>query len=105
MHIFYLLLFVFLLFRASTAAHGNSQARGQIRAVAADLHLSDSNTRAEPYLQPLLQLVAMLDPQPTEKARDQIRTLMDTSRILNLLSHNGNSLLHFKDRSLFHLLS
>ena len=35
---------VFLLFRATSMAYGDSQARGQIRAVAAGLHQSHSNT-------------------------------------------------------------
>ena len=39
-----------LLFRAVPAAYGNSQDRGQIRAAAASLCQSHSNTRSEPYL-------------------------------------------------------
>ena len=37
-------------FRAVPQAHGGSQARGQIEAVAASLHHSHSNTRSEPHL-------------------------------------------------------
>ena len=40
--------FVFCLFRAIPSAYGDSQARGLIRAVAANLHQSHSNTRSEP---------------------------------------------------------
>ena len=39
-------------FRAAPAAHGGSQARGQIGAVAADLLHSHSHARSEPHLQP-----------------------------------------------------
>ena len=42
----------FFLFRATPAAYGGSQARGQIRAAAADLHHSHSEARSEPHLQP-----------------------------------------------------
>ena len=48
---FFLVLF-FCLFRAAPVAHGGSQARGQIGAVATGLHHSHSNTRAKPHLQP-----------------------------------------------------
>ena len=41
---------VVLLFRAGSAACGSSQARGQIRAAAAGLHHSHSNTRSKPHL-------------------------------------------------------
>ena len=40
-------------------AYGISQARGQIRAAAADLHHSHSNTRSKPYLWPTPQLKAV----------------------------------------------
>ena len=50
------------LFRAAPMAHGGSQARGQIRAVAASLRQSHSNARSEPPLWPTPQLVAILHP-------------------------------------------
>ena len=53
--------FFFLLFRATPAAYGGSQARAQIGAVAAGLHHSHSNTRSEPSLPPTPQLTATLD--------------------------------------------
>ena len=49
----------FLLFRATPKAHGGSQARGQIRAAAAELH--HSNVGSEPRLQPSPELMTMLD--------------------------------------------
>ena len=48
---FYLFYFIFCLFvfffRVAPAAYGGSQARGQIRAVAASLYHSHSNARSE----------------------------------------------------------
>ena len=38
-------------------AYGDSQARGRIAAVAANLHHSHSNAGSEPYLQPTPQLI------------------------------------------------
>ena len=56
------LFFFFFLFRATPMAHGGSQARGRIRAVAAGLRHSHSNARLEPCLQTTPHLTAMLDP-------------------------------------------
>ena len=49
-------------FKAAPAAYGGSQARGPIRAVAAGLDHSHSNTVSKPPLQPTPQLTATLDP-------------------------------------------
>ena len=54
--------FFFLLFRASLAAYGSSQARGRIGAVASGLHHSHSNTGSKPCLQPTPQLTVTPDP-------------------------------------------
>ena len=43
-------------------AHGRSQARGQIGAVASGLHHNHSITRSEPHRQLTPQLMAMSDP-------------------------------------------
>ena len=62
---FLFLSFFFGLFafsRATSVAYGDSQARGQIGAVAAGLHRSHSNAGSEPYLRLTPQLTAMLDP-------------------------------------------
>ena len=56
------ILFYVCLFRAILTAHGGSQARGQIGAVAAGLHHRHSNTRSEPCLRPTPQLTATPDP-------------------------------------------
>ena len=58
----------FLLFGAAPVAHGGSQTRGQIRATAAGLHHSYSNTGSKLHLRPT-HLTAMLDPQPTEQGQ------------------------------------
>ena len=50
--------FFFWLFRASPAAYGSSQARGQIGVIAASLHHRHSNARSELCLQPTPQLTA-----------------------------------------------
>ena len=46
---FFFFFFFFLLFRAAPAAYGHSQARGQIRAIVAGLHHSQSNARSATY--------------------------------------------------------
>ena len=56
--LFFLCLFVCLFFaflRATPAAHGGSQARAQIGAVATGLHHSHSNARSKPHLPPTEQ--------------------------------------------------
>ena len=57
-------LFIYLLlFRATPAAYGVSQARGLIRATAAGVvHHSHGNARSEPSLRPTPQLMAMPTP-------------------------------------------
>ena len=51
----------FLLFRATPEAYGGSQDKGLTGAVAAGLHHSHSNARAEPHLQPTPQLTVTPD--------------------------------------------
>jgi len=58
-HLFFCL---FVFSRAAPMAYGGSQARSLIRAVAAGLHQSHSNTGSEPHLQPTPQLTATRDP-------------------------------------------
>ena len=57
-----LFFFFFGLFSTAPAAHGGSQARGQIGAVAASLHHSHHNTRSELCLLPTPQFIATLYP-------------------------------------------
>ena len=53
---------LFAFSRATIAAYGGSQARGPIRAVAAGLHQSHSNSGSKPCLRPTPQFTAMPDP-------------------------------------------
>ena len=63
---FFFFFFFFAFSLAAPKAYGGSQARGQIRAVAAGLCHSHSNAGSEPHPRPTPQLTAMPDPQPTE---------------------------------------
>ena len=54
--------FCLLLFMAASTAHGGSQARGRIGAIAAGLPHSHSNAGSELHLQPTPQLMATPDP-------------------------------------------
>ena len=56
-------------FRATPAAFGCFQARGQIGAAAARLCHSHSNTGSKPHQQPMPQLVAMPYPYPTDQGQ------------------------------------
>ena len=59
---FFFFFFFFCLLRSTPVAYGSSHARGQIRAAAAGLCHSHSNTGSEPRLQPTPQFMAALDP-------------------------------------------
>ena len=52
----------FFLLRVTPVAYGGSQARGQIRAAAAGLCHSHSDTGSEAHLRPTPQTTAMPDP-------------------------------------------
>ena len=78
----WVLLFIYLFFvcfRPAPKAYGGSQARGPIRAVAANLHHSHSNAVSKPCLQPT----------PLSKARDQTCVLMNASQIRFLWARTG----------------
>ena len=72
-------IYIVFFFMAKSEAYGSSQDRGWPGAAAAGLQPSHSNTGCEPHLQPMLQLVATSDPQPTEEARDQTLILIETT--------------------------
>ena len=57
------------LFRATPTAYGGSQARGPNGGVATSLRQGHSNVGSEPHLCPTTQLMAMIDPQPTEQGQ------------------------------------
>lgn len=67
--LFVCLFVCFWTLRTTCAAYGSSQARGQIRAVAAGLHHSHSNAGSEPRMRPTPQLIATPDPYPTERGQ------------------------------------
>ena len=60
---------LFAIFWAAPATHGGSQAWGSVGTVAANLHQSHSNAGSEPRLQPTPQLMATLNPYPTEQGQ------------------------------------
>ena len=62
--------------RSSPVAYGDSQARGLIRAVAAGLRQSHSNTGSEPRLQPTPSSRQRRIINPLSKGRDRTRNLM-----------------------------
>ena len=72
---FFLFFFVICPFRAESTANGGSQARGRIRAVAASLHQSHSNTGSEPDLQPTPQVTTRIL-NPLSEAGDRTRNVM-----------------------------
>ena len=96
--------FFFLLFRAIPTVYGSSQARGRNGAVAASLCHSHRSTRSELCLWPTPQLMAILDPWPTEQGQG-LNPHPHTSQVCNLLSHNGNSLPQCLDYCSFVILS
>ena len=57
------------LFRAASAAYLISWARGGIQATAASPHHSHSNSESEPCLRPTSQLMATLNPRPTDRGQ------------------------------------
>ena len=62
MSLFLIFFIYFYLFRAALMAYAGSQARGQIGAIATDLHHSHGSAGPEPHLQPTPQLRATPNP-------------------------------------------
>ena len=87
----YLWIFIFFFLFMAALCSISSQARDQIRAVASGPHHSHSNARSKCdfYLHSSRQCWIF---NPPNEVRAQTSILMDTSQILNLLSHNGNSI-------------
>ena len=106
--------FLFCLFWATPMAYGNSQVRGLIGAAPTSLRHSHSNLGSEPHLQPMPQLMAMPDREPTEQGQGsnphphgrESGSLTAESRqellqsILNPLRHSRNSSFYFHFRRL-----
>ena len=87
------LLGLFFFFRASPTAYGGSQDRGLIGDIAAGLHHSHSPARSELHLRPTPQLMATLDPSPTERGQGSNPQPHGSWSDLFLLRHNRNSIL------------
>ena len=86
----------FCLFRATPMAYRGFQAKDPIRAVADGLCHSHSNTRSEPHLWPTPQLMATLDPQPTEWGQGSNLQPHASWLYSFPLCHEGNSqMFHF----------
>ena len=81
-HIINFFSFSFYLLGLAPSAYGISWARSQIRDAAASRHYSHGNAGSKQQRRIL---------NPLSKAKDWTHILMDTSWVLNLLSHNGNS--------------
>ena len=95
----YFLFFLFFAFsRAASAVCGGFQARGQIRAVAARLCQSHSNTGSEPSLRPASHSRECWILNPLSSARDRTCNPMVPSRIRQPLRHDRSS----PGRILFH---
>ena len=73
------LIYSSFLFTAVPETYGNFQARRQIGAGASVICHSHHNTRSKVHLQPTLQLVAILDPNPLGKAKDHTSILTETT--------------------------
>ena len=91
--LYFLGLYFSSFFRAAPAAHGGSQARGRIRAIAASLYHNPSNVRSKPCLRPPPQLTAMTDPWPTKQGQGSNLRSMDACQILFLWAMIGTPVL------------
>ena len=80
---------------AAPAAYGDSQARGQIRAVAAGLHHSHSNARSEQQLQPTPQLTATAR-SLTHRARSRIEPVSSWLLVRFFSAEPGRELQNLK---------
>ena len=78
---FFYFFFIFCLFRAMPTANGSPQARGQIGAIAASLHHSQSDSGSEPHLQPHHSSRQHRIPNPLSEARNQTQVLMVTNQV------------------------
>ena len=82
-----LFLFLFVCFRAASAAYGSSQARGLIGAAAASLRHSHSNMDLSCSCNHRLQQCQIFN--PLSEAGDQTHILVDISGVLNPLATKG----------------
>ena len=99
---FFFFFFNFCLFRATPAAHGRSQARGQIGAAACATATATADLRCVCDLHHSSLQHWILN--PLSGARDQTYIFMDTSQVRYCWSTIGTSSLNFS-LSLCHLLA
>ena len=95
----------FFLFRATSAAYGSSQPRGQIKATADGLCYSHSNAGSESRLQPIPQLTTMPGPWLTEQGQGSNPQPHGYKSDSFPLCDNGNSLFSFFHQLAIYLLS
>ena len=90
---FSLFFIYFSFFRVVPVAYGSSQARDQIGAAAEAYATATATPDPDPScvcdLHRSSRQCRIIN--PLSRARDRTRILMDTSQVLNMLSHNGNS--------------
>ena len=86
---FFFFFFCHVFFRGTPVAYGSSQARGRIGTVDTGLHHSTPDLSCICDLHHSSWQCRTLN--PLIEARDQTHILLDTSQVLNTLSHNGNS--------------
>ena len=94
-HLFVYLFIYSFIFRAAPTAYGSSWAGSWIGAPATSLHHnhSHSNARSEPPQQPTTTAHGSARSfNPLSKARYWTSIFMDTNQVLNLLSHDRNSI-------------
>ena len=105
--LFYFIIIIFLASsRAAPVAHGGSQARGLIGAVATDLCYSHSNTGSEPRLRCTPQLRATTDPHPTEQGQGSNPQPHGSWLDSFQLHHDGNSYyIYFKESTYYYVIT
>ena len=87
----FLSLFICFLGFYLCVAHGSFQAKDRMRARAASHSPSYSNSGSERVCDQYHSSQQLWILNPLSEARDRTCILMDTNRVLNWLSHNGNS--------------
>ena len=73
---------IYFIWAGASTLHGDSQARGQVRAIVAGLHHSYSNTRSKLYVRPTPQLRATPDPWLSERGQGSHCVLMILVRLV-----------------------
>ena len=84
--------FFFCLFRTTPMAYGGFHTSHLIGASTASLHHSHSNARSKPHVQPTPQLMAVANPQPTERGQGSNLQPQGSQSDLFSRRHNGNSI-------------